>query len=140
MSGNSLNSQQQCAHHTITNDRDVKAAIREARRMAYLAGFEPSSTFMIGTIAAELTRNMLYHANHGEFIVRRIRSGGRTGIEIKALDHGPGIADIEVAMRDNFSTRGTLGIGLPAVKRLSDEMDIESEPGRGTTVKARKWL
>jgi len=139
MSGNALNSQQ-CAHRTITSDRDVEAAIREARRMAYLAGFEPSRTFMIGTIAAELARNMLYHANCGEFIARQIHSGDRTGIEIEALDHGPGIADIEMAMQDNFSTRGTLGIGLPAVKRLSDEMDIESAPGRETTVRARKWL
>jgi len=125
---------------SINNEQDVGHAVREARREAYLAGFDKANIFKLCTIVAELCRNMLYHAGGGEFVIRHIHSGNRSGIEIEALDHGPGIADISMAMQDHFSTRGTLGIGLPAVKRLSDEMHIESEPGKGTVVKALKWL
>jgi len=135
-----INTQQQSSTLPVNNERDVKCAIRDARRKACLSGFDKAHAIMICTITAELCRNMLYHAGGGEFIIRDIRSDTGHGIELEAVDKGPGIADIDMAMQDNFSTRGTLGIGLPAVKRLSDEMQIESAPGQGTIVRARKWL
>ncbi|MBD3857001.1 MAG: hypothetical protein IFK92_10875 [Acidobacteria bacterium] len=67
-------------------------------------------------------------------------AGCRFGIEIEAVDRGPGIEDSEAAMRDNFSSGGTLGLGLPGVKRLMDEFSLESAPGKGTRVTAVKWI
>jgi len=124
----------------INSEQDVRYAVREVRREAYLAGFDKANIFKLCTIVAELCRNMLYHAGGGECTIRHIHSGNRNGIEIEARDHGPGISDIPMAMQEQFSTRGTLGIGLPAVKRMSDDMHIESAPKKGTVVKALKWL
>lgn len=140
MQNTSLSSQPQSSTLPINNERDVEQAIRDVRRKAYLAGFEKPRIFIICTITAELCRNILYHAGGGEFIIRNIYSDTRSGIELEAIDHGPGISDIDMAMQDNFSTRGTLGIGLPAIKRLSDEIDIQTSPEQGTIIKARKWL
>ena len=66
--------------------------------------------------------------------------GGNRGIEIVAEDAGPGIADVKQAMQDRFSSSGTLGLGLPGVKRMMDEFELESQLGQGTRVRVRKWL
>jgi serine/threonine-protein kinase RsbT len=72
--------------------------------------------------------------------LRRVDGTGCKGIEIEVSDHGPGIADVEGAMNDHFSSGGTLGLGLPGVKRMMDEFSLESSPGQGTRVTARKWI
>ena len=94
---------------------------------------------MIATAISELARNIVQYAQHGE-IVLSVVEGSRPGIQIVARDQGPGIADLEQAMRDGYSTGGSLGLGLPGAKRLMDEFTIDSEVGKGTIVSVRKWL
>jgi serine/threonine-protein kinase RsbT len=72
-------------------------------------------------------------------VLKRIQGSSRVGILVIALDDGPGIPDIRQALRDGFSTSGSLGLGLPGVRRLMDEFEITSQPGRGTIVKVKKW-
>ena len=124
----------------IESEMDVRRAVLESTRSAQLAGFDEVPSRMIATAVSELVRNILKYAGSGEFRLRRIeRSGGR-GIEIEVSDHGPGIIDLDAAMSDHYSSSGTLGLGLPGVKRMMDEFSIESEPGRGTRVTTRKWI
>jgi serine/threonine-protein kinase RsbT len=95
---------------------------------------------MIATAVSELVRNILKYAGSGEVRLRRVQRASGGGIEILVSDHGPGIADLDAAMSDHFSTSGTLGLGLPGVKRLMDDFSMESAPGKGTRVKACKWI
>ncbi len=85
-------------------------------------------------------RNILKYAGSGEIRLRRVTGADGRGVEIEAIDQGPGIADCEEAMNDHFSSGGTLGLGLPGVKRMMDEFSLESTPGEGTRVTARKWI
>ncbi|MEW6096863.1 MAG: ATP-binding protein [bacterium] len=94
---------------------------------------------MIATAVYELAKNIFRYAKRGEIIIRRIKKGTKKGVEIIAQDNGPGIADIENAMKDHFSTGGGLGLGLPGVKRLMDEFVIDKERQRGTKITVRKW-
>ena len=82
----------------------------------------------------------LKYAGSGKFSLRRVERPGSRGIEIEVSDNGPGIPDVDAAMSDHFSSSGTLGLGLPGVERLMDEFSLESAPGQGTRVTARKWL
>jgi anti-sigma regulatory factor (Ser/Thr protein kinase) len=91
------------------------------------------------TVISELGRNILKYAGRGHIEVALHLAPPRR-IDIEALDTGPGIADVQAALRDHFSTGGTLGLGLPGVKRLVDHLEILSTPGEGTVVKARRWL
>jgi len=104
------------------------------------AGFDETPSRMIATAVSELVRNILKYAGSGEIRLRRVNGMGGRGIEIEAVDQGPGIADCEAAMSDHFSSGGTLGLGLPGVKRMMDEFSLESTPGKGTRVTARKWI
>lgn len=125
---------------TISSEPDATRAVMQTRRSASAAGFDAARVSILGTIASELVRNILKYAISGELIIRPLRESGRTGLELVAADRGPGILDIDQAMKDHVSTSGTLGLGLPGVKRMSDEMAIESTIGIGTTVTVRKWL
>jgi serine/threonine-protein kinase RsbT len=87
---------------------------------------------------SELSRNILLHAGSGEILIRLTEVRECPSIDIAAIDVGPGIADVRRALRDGYSTCGRLGIGLPGVRRLSDEFEIVSQPARGTTIRARK--
>jgi serine/threonine-protein kinase RsbT len=124
---------------TVRTETDATCAIMQARRSAAAAGFDGAHVSMLGTVASELVRNILKYAGSGELIVRILQEDGRTGLEMEAADRGPGIADIERALTDHVSTGGTLGLGLPAVRRMMDELRIVSAAGSGTTVTARKW-
>ena len=95
---------------------------------------------MIATAVSELVRNILKYAGTGEIRLRHVKRMGQRGIEIEAIDQGPGIANCEAAMCDHYSSGGTLGLGLPGVKRMMDEFSLESTPGEGTRVTARKWI
>jgi serine/threonine-protein kinase RsbT len=79
------------------------------------------------------------YARRGEIRIRPAQNGERPGIVIVAWEDGPGIQDIRQAMRDGFSTSGSLGLGLPGVRRLMDDFEIVSEQGKGTTVTVKKW-
>lgn len=121
----------------VGTEPDVAEAMRRARRLAVAVGFSHTQASYVATVATELASNLFIHAGGGVFEARVL--GKELGIELEASDHGPGIAEIERAMQDGYSTAGGLGCGLPGVKRLMDEMQIESHPGRGTRVCARKW-
>ena len=124
----------------IHTEHDATRAIMQARRSADAVGFDAARVSILGTVASELVRNILKYAGSGELIVRHLQKDKVRGLELVATDRGPGIADVQLAMKDHVSTSGTLGLGLPGVKRMMDELNIESAVGKGTTVIARKWL
>jgi serine/threonine-protein kinase RsbT len=95
---------------------------------------------LVATAISELARNIVIYAQKGEVMLRSVDTAYSKGILIVARDEGPGIRNIQDALRDGYSTSGGLGLGLPGVKRLMDEFAIESEPRRGTTVTVKKWL
>jgi len=90
-------------------------------------------------VAAEAAKNIAVHAQEGEVLVRRLRMGSSEGIELLAIDKGPGIGDVQRAMRDGYSSAGTAGIGLGAMSRMSSTFDLYSNPGQGTVVLAQFW-
>jgi serine/threonine-protein kinase RsbT len=125
---------------SIGREVDVYVAIGRGREMATAVGFDDIDRTRIEIVILELTRNILAHAGKGELHLDTLEGEGRRGMIVMTQDHGPGIADIALAMRDGYSTAHTLGAGLPGVRRLMDEFAIESEVGAGTTVRAVKWL
>ena len=119
---------------------DASRTVLESTLYSREAGFDETPSRMIATAVSELVRNILKYAGSGEIRLRRVKEPGRRGIEIEAADRGPGIADCKAAMDDHFSSGGTLGLGLPGVKRMMDEFSLESTPGEGTRVTVRKWI
>ena len=129
------------AHVLIKSEADIVDARQQGRTVAEQTGFIRSSELAaIATAISELARNIVDYALPGEIVVRPINQSRIKGVEIVARDKGPGIPDLDEAMLDGFSTGGGLGLGLPGVRRLTDEFEIQSVPGKGTTVKARKWI
>lgn len=126
---------------TIRGEMDVTRAVLDAGRFSRDFGFAEAASMMISTAVSELARNILRHGGgRGELRLARVEDGHRSGVRVEARDSGPGIADVDRALEDHFSSAGTLGLGLPGVKRMMDEFEIESEPGQGTRVCACKWL
>lgn len=123
----------------INSERDIVLARQKGRGLATELGFSVGNATLIATAISELARNIVSYAGNGEIVMRVVRDSDRTGITIVASDSGPGIADLTLALRDGFSTSGSLGIGLPGARRLMDEFDINSQPGRGTIIKVTKW-
>jgi serine/threonine-protein kinase RsbT len=124
---------------TIRSDDDVVAARREAREMATSLGFEPTDLTLLATAISEVARNITAYAGEGEIVVSVRNNGGRVGIRVVARDAGPGIDDVDLALRDGYSTGDGLGLGLPGAQRLVDEFAIDTAPGRGTVVTMVKW-
>jgi serine/threonine-protein kinase RsbT len=122
----------------IRSDLDIVAARQKGRELANDLGFGPTDLAIIATAISELARNIVLYARRGEIILKPANESP-SGILVVASDEGPGIADIAEAMHRGYSTSGSLGLGLPGVKRLMDEFEIVSEVGRGTTVIAKKW-
>jgi anti-sigma regulatory factor (Ser/Thr protein kinase) len=125
---------------SIKREVDVYLAIGRGRELATSLGFDVIDRTRIEIVLLELTRNLLVHAGCGSIVIQQLTEEGRPGICIESHDQGPGIADIDMAMRDGYSTASTLGAGLPGVKRLMDEFSIESTVGVGTHVRAVKWV
>ncbi len=123
----------------ILSDADILAARQKGRALAAEIGFTSSSLTMIATAISELARNIVLYAKRGEIVLSRAEDNGRPGIVVMARDEGPGIPDVNMAMQSGYSTSGSLGLGLPGVRRLMDEFEIASQPGKGTSVTARKW-
>lgn len=124
---------------SIRSDGDVARVVALTANTAKEAGLDPVRVNAASTAASELARNIIKYAGAGQVSVRKVFAEGTDGVRIVASDRGPGIADIDTALRDHYSTGGTLGLGLPGVKRLMDEVDIESHPGKGTRVTATLW-
>ncbi|MFW3172719.1 sigma-70 family RNA polymerase sigma factor [Geodermatophilus sp. CPCC 206100] len=122
----------------VRADSDIVAARQAARELATRLGFSPTDITLIATAVSEVTRNIVRFADSGEVVVDSLVDP-RPGIRIVARDAGPGIDDVERAMRDGFSTYRGLGLGLPGARRLMDEFAVVSEAGRGTTVTMTKW-
>jgi serine/threonine-protein kinase RsbT len=123
----------------INSDQDIVLARQKGRVLAIELGFSAVDATFIATAVSELARNILAYARKGEITLRAVQRSNRKGIQVVASDAGPGIPDIRQALRDGFSTSGSLGLGLPGVRRLMDEFGITSQPGQGTTVTVKKW-
>lgn len=127
-------------HVSINQEHDIATARQVGREVAEEVGFGGSDLTLIATAISELARNIVSYAKHGRIIVDAIESAGKNGILVIAVDEGPGIFNIELAMQDGYSTGRSLGLGLPGAKRLMDEFEIVSEVGKGTTVTVKKWV
>ena len=123
----------------VESEADIVKARQQGRAKALEMGFSPGDATLVATAISELARNILLYARRGEVAIEPVSSNGRCGLKVIASDEGPGIPDPERAMQDGFSTSGRLGLGLPGVRRLMDEFLLETEPGRGTVVRVRKW-
>ena len=123
----------------IVSDRDLVEARHKGRALAEQFGFSSSDLTLIATAISELARNIILYAKKGEIIVQVVNSGPRLGMAVIARDDVPGIADIERALQVGYSTSGSLGLGLPGVRRIMDEFDVVSKLGRGTSVTVKKW-
>jgi serine/threonine-protein kinase RsbT len=124
----------------IEHDGDVVVARQKGREMAADVGFSGSDLTIIATAISEIARNIVVYAKRGDVTLAPLVEGARRGIMVVAKDTGPGIPNIEQAMRDGFSTGKSLGLGLPGARRLMDEFEIRSQVGVGTTVTMRKWV
>ncbi len=128
----------------IGGEDDIVAARQRARVMARALGFGAVDQSRIATAVSELARNVVRYATdgRGEARIRALSAAGdvpRAGIEVVVSDDGPGIANVDEALREGFTSGPGLGMGLPGTRRLMDEMDIQSAPGKGTVVTVRKW-
>jgi RNA polymerase sigma factor (sigma-70 family) len=122
----------------IRTDADIVAARQGAREMAQRVGFSRTDLTLIATAVSEIARNIVRFADSGDVVVELL-DGARSGVRITARDTGPGIPDVEQALTDGFSTYHGLGLGLPGARRLMDDLTVETELGRGTTVTMTKW-
>lgn len=123
----------------IETEADIINARQMGRDMAGGLGFSGTDLTMIATAVSELARNIVEYARSGDISFKLVSHNSRRGVAIVAHDEGPGISDIDQALRDGYSTGAGLGLGLPGVRRLMDEFEIASEIGRGTTVTVTKW-
>ena len=123
----------------IESGEDVVVVRQKVRDWAIQAGFSLVDQTKIVTAASELARNVLQHGNGGAVLLEALNDDTRRGLRLTFEDQGPGIPDVEMALRDGFTTRGGLGLGLGGAKRLSNEFSIDTEPGRGTRVVITRW-
>jgi serine/threonine-protein kinase RsbT len=133
------------ARMPIHAEDDIVLSRQRARETARQLGFGAVDQSRIATAVSELARNVVRYATdgRGEVAIREVAAAPeareRIGIEIVVSDDGPGIRDVDQALRDGFTSGGGMGLGLPGTRRLMDEMSIDSQPGRGTIVTIRKW-
>ena len=116
----------------IGTEVDIVLASEQGRKLASRLGFSPTDITVIAAAIGAVGRNILQYAQRGDVLLHLIRQPNRQGLAILARDRGPGIRDVEQAIRGK-------GLGLATTRRLMDEFRIRSEPGRGTTVTMRKW-
>ena len=127
-------------HVSIGSDSDIVIARQKGRALVAELGFSLTDTVMIATSISELARNIVLYAKRGEIVLGVTLSDlGKRGVVVVARDDGPGIEDVGRAMESGYSTSGSLGLGLPGVRRLMDEFQIVSVVGKGTVVTAKKW-
>src|SRR5690349_11843403 len=134
------------AHRTVKSERlnvrsseDIVAVRQRVRAMAVEIGLGLVDQTKVVTAASELARNTLIHGGGGWSILELVESPGRRGVRLTFEDNGPGIADVDRALQDGFSTGSGLGLGLGGAKRLSNEFEITSKPGAGTKIAITRW-
>ena len=118
---------------------EVVSVRHAVRRWAVELGFTLIEQTKIVTAASELARNMVDYGGGGMLLIEALDDGIRRGLRLVFEDKGPGIADIDQALRDGFTTGGGMGLGLGGAKRLSNEFEIRSAPGQGTRVAITRW-
>ena len=123
----------------LRSSEDVVATRQAARGFAVAQGFSLVDQTKLVTAASELARNTLEYGGGGVVHIEVLQDGIRRGLRLTFIDQGPGIADIAQAMKDGFTTGNGLGLGLGGAKRLSNEFEIASEPGKGTRVAVTRW-
>jgi serine/threonine-protein kinase RsbT len=124
----------------VRSGEDVVKARQVVRSRAMEVGFSLVEQTKIVTAASELARNTVIYGGGGEMRIERVRQGPkRSGLRLTFEDHGPGIADIELALRDGYTTGTGLGLGLNGARKLSHEFNIQSAPGQGTRVTITRW-
>ena len=123
----------------IQKEQDVVPFRNRVKEYAVKIGMSLVNQTKLITAASELVRNMLKYSNGGNTVIEVVSKGRENGIRLSFIDKGPGIKDVELAMKDGYSTGRSLGLGLPGAKRLVSEFDIKSAVGKGTTVTIIKW-
>ncbi|WMW21494.1 anti-sigma regulatory factor [Methanolobus mangrovi] len=124
----------------VTNLSHVANVQTTVRSIAKKLGFSELASHKAATSASELASNLVHHAsNGGSITIREVRKDGYIGIEIVSNDSGPGIMDVDLALQDGYSTGNGLGSGLPAVKRIMDELDISVTGDSKTCITTRLW-
>jgi len=123
----------------IKSSEDIVRMRQLVREHAIAQGFSLVDQTKIVTAASELARNILNYAGSGQLAIEQVANGARKGVKLVFSDKGPGIADIELAMKDGYTTGGGMGLGLGGSKRLASEFHIESKVGEGTRVSLTRW-
>jgi len=126
-------------NRSISTSEDVVAVRQAVRQRAVDLGFNLVDQTKIVTAASELARNTLHYGGGGTLRIEEVLQGSRRGIRLVFEDNGPGIPNIELAMKDGYTTGNGLGLGLSGAKRLSSEFFIDSSPGEGTRVTIVRW-
>lgn len=124
---------------TVERETDVPHVVAGCRQFCLDQGLSAVVAAHVATAASELANNLWMHTRQGGEIQLARLPGADLGVELRAEDHGPGIADVEAALREGYSTAGGMGCGLPGVRRLMDSFELHSRPGQGTQVVGRKW-
>jgi serine/threonine-protein kinase RsbT len=137
----SLTTEESVSTMTINGEADLLRVRSMLRAEAQVAGLSLTGETKLVTAGSELARNILRYATGGQGVasIEEAASGERRGVQAVFSDRGPGIPDLDQAMRSGFSTAGSLGLGLPGSRRLVDEFSIDSAPGRGTRVAICQW-
>jgi serine/threonine-protein kinase RsbT len=123
----------------IRTSEDIVRMRQMVREHAIAQGFSLVDQTKVVTAASELARNILNYAGNGQLAIELVANGGRKGLKLVFSDKGPGIPDIELAMKDGYTTGGGMGLGLGGSKRLASEFHIDSQVGVGTRVSLTRW-
>jgi serine/threonine-protein kinase RsbT len=123
----------------VRGDQDIVAVRQLVREWAVSMGFSLVDQTKIVTAASELARNVIVYGGGGTLALEALNDGNRRGLRLAFEDRGPGIPDVDAALRDGFTTGNGLGLGLGGAKRLCNEFDITSRPGEGTRVVITRW-
>ncbi len=123
----------------IIKASDVTKAVVETQRLLQSNGFKLSTAVLVATAVSELARNALIYAGSGTVELGMLTNSGRFGFQVVVKDDGPGIDDVELAFQSGYSTKGTLGLGLPGVRHIMDEVEVDRDRPKGCQITARKW-
>jgi serine/threonine-protein kinase RsbT len=123
----------------VASDADAVTARQRGREAAIRIGLSRSQATYVATAISEIARNITTHAGAGEIRIREVRRGEQIGMEVIATDQGPGIADVPAVLASDYASTAGLGLGLWGARQLMDEVEVTSEPGKGTIVTMRKW-
>ena len=123
----------------VRSSEDVVLVRRVVRESAVASGFSLVDQTKLVTAASELARNALEHGKGGHMVIEKVANSVKDGLKLVFEDKGPGIPDIETALRDGFTSGGGMGLGLGGSKRLVNDFHIESEPGKGTRITVVRW-